>query len=396
MKYRASKYLVPLALFFLSCNTQNKEVVGLLDKCSVIATKNIATSGDTVIVCDVASVKKAITIPLSRLIDSLEIIRLESIDTAMINPVNIDITDNYIGVNSQFSYKLFTRAGKYLTDIGRRGQGPGEYTFVYDSQIDEKNKRIYLLPWTTKNLFVYDLGGRFLRNISLPYLVHKCILNIDIRRQHISVVQLPFGEGNDPLAWTQDFEGRIIHEVKPKYLDLWPDYSNEVMTRKVDKSKRLTDFYLFSCVPRVDSLYYYDVVRNRCIPKFTVKFPGNEVPLHIYYEFPDYYMVDILNRNLFVKDVNKRLFIDKSTLKGGQLKIVIDELGGIPLNQNTLENCRFDYFMYCVEPGKLQTMIEERLSHKELMTPEEVSKLVKLNNSISEDDNNYILLGKWK
>lgn len=396
MEYRIYKYLIPFALLlFLSCNRQNREV-GLLDECSVIATKNLTASGDTVIVCDIASVKESMIIPLSKLIDSLEIIRLESIDTAMINPMVIDITDNYIGINSYLSYKLFTRLGKYLCDIGHRGQGPGEHTYLYDSQIDEENKRIYLLPWAAKNIFVYDLGGNFVRNIPLPYLVHKGILNLDTEQQHISIVQLPFGEGNQPLAWTQDFEGRIIHESKLKYLDLCPDYSNEVKTQKVDKNRRLADFYLYDCVPRIDSLYYYDALENRCIPRFTVKFPSDEVPRHVYYEFLNYYMVEIINRDPYTWVVNKRLIVNKSTLEGGQFKIIIDELGGIPLNENPLDASRFDRFIWCVEPGKLQTMIDEQLSHKESMAPKDVSRLVDFSNSISENDNNYILLGKWK
>lgn len=41
-------------------------------------------------------------------------------------------------------------------------------------------------------------------------------------------------------------------------------------------------------------------------------------------------------------------------------------------------------------------MIEEQLAHKERIAPEALPKLIEFNNSISEDDNTYILLGKWK
>lgn len=400
MRYRIYQYFIPFVLLlFLSCN-KNEGSVGLFEKCSVIATKNVTESGDTVIVCDVSSVKESMVIPLSKLIDSLEIIRLESIDAAMINPVNIDVTENYIGVNAYSAYKLFTRDGKYLTDIGRQGQGPGEFEYIYDSQIDEENKCVYLLPWASKNIFVYDLSGNLLDAISLPYLVHKAVLNIDVKQQHLSIVQLPFGEGGKPLAWTQDFEGQIIHENKSRYLDLWPDYSNEIPTQKVDRQGNYIDFYLYACVPRTDSLYYYDTTGNRCIPRFTANFPNNEIPRHVYYEFSNYYMVDVIHDDPYVWIVDDRILIDKSTLKGGKFKIVIDQLGGIPWNEQSLGNgidwSRFDYFIYCIEPGKLQGLIEEQLAHRERILPAIVSKLIDFNNSISEDDNNYILLGRWK
>lgn len=388
-------------LLLFSCHEKPKDgFAGLLDGCSVIAAERVTEAGDTVVACDISSVKESMIIPLSKLADSLEIIRLESIDAAMVNPANIDITDNYIGVNAYSAYKLFTRKGKYLADIGRKGQGPGEYMCVYDAQIDEENGRIYLLPWASKNLLVYDLKGNLSDAIPLPYLVHKAVLNVDVRRQRISIVQLPFGEGDDPLAWTQDFEGRVIHENRSEYLDLWADYSNEISFQKADKDGRYVDFYLYACMPRVDSLYHYDTEENRCIPKFTANFPNKEVPRHVYYEFSNYYMVDIIRDNPYEWIVDNRILIDKSTMKGGKVKVVIDQLGGIPWSGQSAERgidwSRFDYFVYCIEPGKLQTLIEEQLAHKERILPEILPKLVDFNNSISEDDNTYILLGKWK
>ncbi len=397
MYYKVYICLVSLTILFcLSCNKQNKESAGLFDECSVIATKTVTDSGDTVVTCDVASVKESMIIPLSKLIDSLEIIRLENIDTAMIKPVVVDITDNHIGTNSYSAYKLFTRDGKYLTDFESQRQDFDKYPFAYDSQIDEGNHSVYILPWTSKDMLVYDLDGTFVKSIPLSYLVHKGVFNLDIKQQRISIVQMPFGEGDEPLAWSQDFEGRIRHESKQRYLDLWPDYSNEIPTQKIDKNGRFIDFYLYACVPRADTLYYYDAMANKCIPRFTAKFPNDNVLRHIYYEFSNYYMVDIINSSPYTWIVDKHIIINKSTLKGGKYKIIIDQLGGIPLEVEGVNCSRSDYFIYCIEPRKLKAMIGEQLSYKERMTSEDISKLMELTNSISENDNTYILLGKWK
>lgn len=395
-------YLFILSLLVFSCSKQpDKAVEGLLGECSVIASKKVTNGGDTVVVCDASSVKESVVIPLSKLVDSLEIVRLENLDMALVKPVCVEVADNYIGVNCYSSYKLFTRKGKYLTDIGRKGQGPGEYWAAYDSQIDEKNDRIYLMPWRTKNLYVYDLKGTFLNAIPLPYLTHKAVIKVNVKERQLSVLQLPFGEGNEPLAWTQDFEGRIIHENHSGYLDLWPDYSNEIPVQKVDASGRYLDFYLYASLPRVDSLYHYDTQTNRCIPKFTVSFPSELPPRHVLYEFRNYYMADVVQDNPYDWKIDYRLLVDKSTLKGGRFKVVIDQLGGIPwVQQNDGRGpgiSSYDYFINFIEPGKLQSLIEEQLAHHKDQIPAEIlSKVMAFNNSISEDDNCYILLGKWK
>ena len=210
MKRIASIFV--LTLLLVACKEeQSGGSANLIDRCSVVATREVTGAGDTVVVCDLAKVKEKAILRLSQLVDSLEFIRLEIIDTAMVggeNVLNISISDNYIGVNSTHSYKLFTRTGKYITDIGRQGQGPGGYTYVYTSQIDEAHDRIFLLPWTALGILEYDLRGNFIGKIPLPYMVSKGAMKVDVDNGRITVAKLPWGEDDSPTVWVQDFDGR--------------------------------------------------------------------------------------------------------------------------------------------------------------------------------------------
>ncbi len=389
--------LVSIFLLMACKEEQSGGNASLIDKCSVIATREVTEAGDTVVVCDMAKVKEKVTLPLSQLVDSLELIRLESIDTAMVgtNILSIDLTDNYIGINSTYSYKLFARNGKYLRDIGQIGQGPGEYVMIYYSQIDEAYDRIYLLPWDAFGILVYDLQGNFIEKISLPYMVPKGVMKIDTKSERVSVVKLPWGEDDSPTVWVQDFNGKVLQGNRAKHLDVWPDYSSEVFCERMKFGDR-NNFYFSSAIARVDSLYQYFSTENRCIPIFSTAFTG-EVPFHSYYEFSNHYLVKVLLEDKFYPDnLDYCVFVDKSTLRGGLLELSLDMLGGVQLPLNYKIVSDFENFIYYIEPGMLLSSLEEMLQYKRNLSQKEIDEITDFMHSISEDDNNYLLLGKWK
>ena len=58
---------------------------------------------------------------------------------------------------------LFDRNGKGLKKINRRGQSGEEYTNIHDVILDESNEEIYINDGSRKEIFVYDLNGKFKR-----------------------------------------------------------------------------------------------------------------------------------------------------------------------------------------------------------------------------------------
>ena len=328
--------LVSIFLLMACKEEQSGGNASLIDKCSVIATREVTEAGDTVVVCNIAKVKEKVMLPLSQLVDSLELIRLESIDAGMIgDDPNIELTEHYIGVKLWDAYKLFTRQGKYVADIGRKGQGPGEYTEVQYSQIDEANNRIYLTTFLGNRILVYDLKGNHIgEDIPLVYPAHRPAINVQTDRQQVTVMQARYeGAKEIPAVWVQDFKGNLLQSNYMEQLNEgWTDFEDK---------------------------------------RYSISTP-----------YPDNFAGCLL--------------VDKSTLKGAQIEIMADELGGITLPLKQRLQIDYRYFAFCLEPGILLMLLEERLKEKDKMSKGDLAKITELLNSISEDDNNYLLFGEWK
>ena len=75
--------------------------------------------------------------------------------------------------------------------------------------------------------------------------------------------------------------------------------------------------------------------------------------------------------------------------------IAADIWGKVLLPMNYRELSTYSHFVYCMEPGLLWSLLEEKLKRSNT-SKEEAAKIEQLLASISENDNNYLLLGKWK
>ena len=205
---------------------------------------------------------------------------------------------------------------------------------------------------------------------------------------------------NISVAWLQDWEGNIIHENKSSQMLLQPDFSNEIYihNREMDA---LTFSYLRS-LPVPDSLYLYQADANKLTPLFTMDF-GADSPLHNYLTCSGFYMTEIYGPNpdpktthLYTSVVVDRVIVDSRSLRGAHFCFMNDFLGGIHLEKSFLE-CGYTLYQdagfgMCIEPSLLLELIEERLI--EALPEKTRNFLLSFQESISTEDNNYVILGK--
>lgn len=358
-------------------------------------------NGDTLTVAHLEQLKDTVCIPLSDLVEELQIVALDKKEEASVNIADVSLSENYILVAGFKSpCKLFRKDGTYVGKIGEYGTAKGEYKYVYDAQIDEKNGRIYLLPWYGRGILVYRFDGTFEKAIPLhakyPRLyAPKGIFQVDAENNRIAVVSLPF-KNLPHVAWVQDMEGNRMQEIPIAHLKLEPNSSNEV------RGSKATDALSFHISPffelRQDSLYHWDMQQKKLIPRFTIDFGEKPIPLHVYYELPLYYFAEIsgtkqMTEDSYISDRETYFLVDKATLRGSFCHIYNDYLCDEPSDRVIGNN---GYFIENVAPDVLKKRIETFLQASPDLNEARRQRLLALKDSISENDNNYIIYGKHR
>ena len=376
-----------------------------LDECPVV-TQTETLAGHPLTVCDQKLLNDTLQIPLSLFAEDLDIIRFDNRDEALMGEQMVIVSENYLLVwNQEHPVRLFDRKGKFLTNIGANGQGPGEYQSIYDAQIDEANNRIYMLPWTVGQLLVYDLQGNVLPSIPLCLNIPKGKLWINAKDSLIAVFALPFP--NIPaVAWTQDFKGERKSFIEAGSLTAY-DFNSEVYCGyNIDGVfDCMLNYYLPA---RKDTLYHYDFHNNLLMPHFTMTFTTtNPVPNHTFYELPHHFLGTTaesiqISKNIFGSTNHKHFIIDKATGKGAYMHLINDFLGNEELPLSSFDgnfppypNFRNGYYILNQDPGNLRDRLEKSMKTGKL-SPEQKEKVTRLLNSINENDNNILFLAKLR
>ena len=383
-----------LAITASSCpkDGEQADATSPLKDSPVVAQQVITLNGDTIIVCDLSLLKDTIDLPLSTFVSDFELVDLGEDEEALIKETSgggsIAVSPNYIGIYSGTGYKLFDKTGKYITSLSARGQGPNEYAFsIYDSYIDEKNDRAYLLPMNGNKILVYDLKGNAQPYIPLAHETTKGKFYVDDQKKLLYVANMPFSDTASTF-WIQDFEGKLIKEIIAGHLKIVPpDFSNDI---NVSMNTEEIDYSVFHWKNTVDTLYHYNEADNRLAPSFTVNFKDNPI-LHDYIELPDYYLIRLIE----IESDYRYIYglIDKKTLKGNYIKLKLDMLGNIDAPAWAI----FERGLYTanIYAYYLQGQCD-RLSDLSSL-PSGIAKYIQdLQQNDCEDLNNIILIGRLK
>lgn len=110
---------------------------------------------------------------LSNLTQSYSLLQLEtneesllgSIDKIVYNDKSVYILDKKYTLGI---YVFNSLSGEFITKIGKFGNGPGEYTEIFDFSIDNDNQRIYVLC-ERKRVMTYSLSGDFIEEKTLAF-----------------------------------------------------------------------------------------------------------------------------------------------------------------------------------------------------------------------------------
>lgn len=105
--------------------------------------------------------KETSSLLLSDAVSSIDIVKLELTDKSLIGNIrNLIVTENDIFIcDYEYSALRFSRNGQFLNAISKIGQGPGEYLYLVDIKVDERDSSVYL--HTTRDLMMFDYNGNY-------------------------------------------------------------------------------------------------------------------------------------------------------------------------------------------------------------------------------------------
>ena len=392
-------YWVALTIALVACTENEKNQLSDLP----IVAHQVEVDGQEMTVCELGLLKDTIDLPLSYWVEDLEAVKLDGKDEALVGQGPVYVSENYIlvGRANNVPCKLFRRDGSFVGKVGSLGQGPGEYTNVCDMQIDEQAEHIYLLPFRSKAIYVYDLKGNYQKDIPLnkkyeKMMVPKGLFKVDAAKNRVAVMTLPF-DYLPLVAWVQDMEGNFLHEVPMNHLKIRPAFSNEMLSSKCFADALDVSLYTLKEV-RKDTLYHLDMNDGKLYPMFTLDFGGRDITRHNYFDFSTHYAgslaaIEQVGENSFMVNATCAYLVEKESGKGAFFRTTNDFLDNEPINIIS-KRCSNGYYTLNIEPAALIEKLEKGLKNK----PDEArrKKMEALMKTIDEDDNNYIVIGKLK
>lgn len=396
---RTNIFLLYLFLFvFASCNkgaVTGKTSFG--DDWDAVASVTIENN-DTIIVCDLSKVTKHKILPISLFVDSISYIILENGDDALISKrlSNVYTTSNYIGVTAggYFPFKLFRKNGAFICNIGTIGQGVGEYVAIDAAYMDEENDRIYILPYSSDKILVYNFNAKYLFDIKLiERTMYGSSIRIDTKKESVLVTNSIVGTPNY-FVWIQDFNGNLKQGAKSAdyFKNLSESYDESTLTRfRTDN----VELFRFGYKNTNEYLYHYDIVSNRLIPQFKVINADENLSIMIH-ELPFYYVIEEACSVAPDQDEleTRKIIVDKKTLKG----CIVD---GFQLLDDLVYN---DYCLFTQMHGAefaildMSSIIERRIKKIDKKTTNILflEKEISYQKKDQEDECSVVFIGKFK
>lgn len=77
--------------------------------------------------------------------------------------IQIQITDKYIFINGRDQLLVFSKEGKFIRQIGRKGKGPGEHLLIFGFVV--VHDTVYISSSGKRSLLKYNVTGNFLEEV---------------------------------------------------------------------------------------------------------------------------------------------------------------------------------------------------------------------------------------
>ena len=114
------------------------------------------------------------------------------------------------GLENIYRYSI---DGNYITRIGVKGKGPGEYVYLYHFTLNPENQNVYILDAIKRKILIYSATGNLIKSIPSP-------VNTDIIEYYNKNILCYNHNGvrsQEESFHLLDYEGNILKRFKNKF-----------------------------------------------------------------------------------------------------------------------------------------------------------------------------------
>ena len=237
-------------------------------------------------------IEQNISLPLSEITEELTAIELEFTDRSPINPNMIKrvvTSKNEIIIAEMDKILVFSKDGKFVRLIGSRGHGPGEYNFVLNIAIDDKNNRLFIISTLPGKIICYDLTGKFLKEF-VTHSILDNVVDINYVNGELLVIDQKMGGYDEMGKFTSsstvyrlDDEFRIVDSClfretfKTSIIGFF--FTDFILKGSNSIYLYCHEFYPKELAPNEvvlrDTLYHFE--KNQLIPELKLKFKNDGI-----------------------------------------------------------------------------------------------------------------------
>jgi len=199
----------------------------------------------------------------------VRLLPLEITDSSLLGEIqSVEILENKILVYSNSSVITFDQNGKFVFDINRKGQGPGEYSRITSFFVNQK--KIFLFDDISQKLLVYDDSGKFISainrghkdEVSVIYPVNESNYIAKNRFQGENNIIPSFSLLNKQLKKIKEIKNRVLKSGEVEF-DHFYSFNNNIL------------YWEFLN----DTIYSFNE-KNLIIPKYVVDFNNYSIPAY--------------------------------------------------------------------------------------------------------------------
>lgn len=210
--------------------------------------------------------------------DNAKIIKLETSQSCLISVITqIRMTESFIFIKDLENIYSFTREGKFVAKIGKKGEGPGEYIVFNTFFIDENKNQVTIIDDFKNKLINYDFTGNFISSVSIPSEAFQSCCNVQPTSDN-KLLCFHMMDMYDTKAYSLfDLNEKKVNGQCFSYQPITVDnYMFAFSWQPMAKTGDDIDLIM----PLCDTIYTYSALTSSFQTKYIIETPNEMAPKH--------------------------------------------------------------------------------------------------------------------